>query len=71
MKMAKLCAEWLSAGKHPRDILDKIDANLLLVEGNHDANNGVKAHAKFMIVEVGQYKALLSHYPTFNHRTHE
>jgi calcineurin-like phosphoesterase family protein len=55
-----------SVGKHPRDILPLVDSNLILVEGNHDANNGVKAHAQFMIINIGQYRALLSHYPTFN-----
>lgn len=54
-----------STGKHPRDILPLVDANLILVEGNHDANNGVKAHTQFAVVNIGKYTAFVTHYPTF------
>lgn len=53
-------------GKHPRDVLPLIKSKLIQIEGNHDANNGVKAEFKYAVINVGQKRALLSHYPTFN-----
>lgn len=51
---------------HPRDIIPRVDAKLILVEGNHDDNNGVKADFKYSVVRVGKYRVLVTHYPTFN-----
>ncbi len=54
------------AGKHIRDILPLIDAKLITVQGNHDANNGVKSNLEFALVNIGKYTAFVTHYPTFN-----
>jgi len=35
------------------------------VRGNHDKNNGVKTVCTWMVADVGQYRAFVSHVPYF------
>ncbi len=55
-----------SPGVHPRDYLNKFNGKWIFIEGNHDANNGLKCDAKYMLVNIGKYRVLVSHYPTFS-----
>lgn len=40
--------------------------NVVIIEGNHDYNNGTKPQSKFSFNDVGQYLAFVSHYPTYS-----
>jgi len=41
-------------GINPRKHLEKIVPNIILVEGNHDQNNRVPSHLKWMTVDLGE-----------------
>lgn len=44
----------------------KFLADVVLLEGNHDANNHVQTSGKFMVVDIGPYKNVtVSHYPSW------
>jgi len=44
-------------------ILEGLNGHWTLVEGNHDKNNGVKPHCRFMICELGKYNVGVQHKP--------
>jgi calcineurin-like phosphoesterase family protein len=47
----------------PSDILSELNGNWVLVEGNHDKNNGVKPVCNFMACQIGIYSAGIIHVP--------
>lgn len=49
----------------PREWLNKITAQVLLIEGNHDKSNVGHTHAKQLITDLGPFKSVsVSHYPS-------
>jgi calcineurin-like phosphoesterase family protein len=55
MKGIAKCREWVA----------QLHGDWTFIKGNHDKNNGVKPIAKWMIVEIGNYQAFVSHVPYF------
>jgi len=50
----------------PEDILTLINARMILLSGNHDANNRVKAVADCITIDLGIYKNVtISHFPSY------
>lgn len=54
------------------EILSNLNGNITIVEGNHDANNGVKSVCDFMSVRIGKMRVGVQHIPlqderAFNH----
>lgn len=49
--------------QHPMDILSELNGKWVIVRGNHDENNGVKADCEFMTVEIGRYRVGVQHRP--------
>jgi calcineurin-like phosphoesterase family protein len=49
---------------NPTEYLDQLQGRYFIVEGNHDKNNRVKTDAKFLFMNIGPYRAFLTHYPT-------
>lgn len=48
-----------------KEYLSKINAQVFLIEGNHDSNNIGHTHAKQLILDLGPYKCTsVSHYPS-------
>lgn len=59
-----------SLGFSARHYLDQITAQMVLVEGNHDASNVGHTLCKQMIIDLGPFKnASISHYPSFDRGT--
>lgn len=52
----------------PIELLKGVEANLVLVEGNHDANNQVRCAAKAMLMQVGVYLVSVGHFPSTDSR---
>ena len=48
------------------EVLKELNGHWTLLKGNHDANNSVKAVANYMMIDIGPYKAFVSHYPLEN-----
>ena len=46
------------------EALEQIDANVLLLEGNHDENNRCNAAGKCLIRKVGRIDCLVQHFPS-------
>lgn len=47
----------------------KILADFILLEGNHDVTNGVRCHGKCMTIDLGRYtNVTMSHYPSTDGR---
>ena len=54
-----------SLGVSAKEYLSKINAQVFLIEGNHDSNNVGHTHAKQLILDLGPYKCTsVSHYPS-------
>ena len=52
-------------GVSAKEYLSKINAQVFLIEGNHDSNNVGHTHAKQLILDLGPYKCTsVSHYPS-------
>lgn len=52
-------------GVSAKEYLSKINAQVFLIEGNHDSNNVGHTHAKQMILDLGPFKCTsVSHYPS-------
>ena len=52
-------------GVSAKEYLSKINAQVFLIEGNHDSNNVGHTHAKQLILDLGPFKCTsVSHYPS-------
>jgi len=59
-----------SLGFSAKHYLDQIAAQMVLVEGNHDASNVGHTLCKQMIIDLGPFKSTsISHYPSFEKGT--
>lgn len=45
--------------------LDKINATMIMIEGNHDINNNVKSTAQLLFTKIGNYDVSIGHYPSY------
>jgi calcineurin-like phosphoesterase family protein len=52
-------------GEKARDHLSRLTGNWVFIRGNHDKNNGVKTVCWWMMTQIGQYHAFVSHVPYF------
>ena len=51
--------------KNPREYEYAFDAKVILFEGNHDGNNGVKNACRSMVMNIGRFSNVtVGHYPT-------
>lgn len=54
-----------NCGISAKEYLSKINAQVFLIEGNHDSNNVGHTHAKQLIIDLGPFKCTsVSHYPS-------
>jgi len=44
-------------------ILEELNGDWIIIEGNHDSNNGVKTDCRFMICALGKYNVGVQHKP--------
>lgn len=52
--------------RKPAYYFEKLNGIWIVLEGNHDTNNKVKPVARYMILDIGPYRAFVSHYPVEN-----
>lgn len=49
-----------------RDALKQLNANVILLEGNHDDNNRCNTVGKILFRKVGKFDCIVQHFPSFN-----
>ncbi len=47
-----------------KDILDQLNGTWIMIEGNHDSSNKVKAHADCLTTTIAKIPTVLSHFPS-------
>ncbi len=50
--------------KKAEDYLEQLNGTWIMIEGNHDGNNGVKTIGRHLITTIGKFRVFVSHYPT-------
>jgi len=54
-----------------RDALKQLNANIILLEGNHDDNNRCNTAGKILFRKVGKFDCIVQHYPSTTENTHD
>lgn len=52
----------------PQFFIDKINCQVIFLEGNHDPNNHVRCIGRTLTTKVGRYIVSVSHYPSWDDR---
>ena len=47
------------------DVLKQLNANVILLEGNHDENNRCNTVGKVLFRKVGKFDCIVQHYPSY------
>ena len=47
-----------------KEAIAAINAQIVLIEGNHDGNNGAVPAARFLLTKVGKYDVMVQHLPS-------
>lgn len=49
----------------PKCFLDRINATMIMIEGNHDIQNKIKTVSQLLFTTIGKYNVSIGHYPSY------